>query len=190
MANRREVSETHGDEETIVVNYVFECTDTLSKIGDNFTTVYEEFIDYKIRSDVNDELPAPSMDDQKDHECANPLFGKDKPNAPHSTLSQEHSKHQIDLKIHHLHTFDGSRDFQKWQVNQQWLNVSNTFVIYSFFKYQDCFYFYLLDFIQEEGTDDEPNGGHEALVDPACIDKWIDDATTFMDATQAPAPLI
>ena len=126
MADRREEQEFHGDDEDIECNYIFECTEELNNRGSDFTTVYNEFIDYKKWSDIGDELPAPSEDAQKDNPCVVDLFGKDKPSAPHSSLSPAHSKVQIDLKIHHLHTFDGSRYFPKWQVNKQWLNVSNT----------------------------------------------------------------
>ncbi|POC56201.1 hypothetical protein CRN32_07580 [Vibrio vulnificus] len=185
MADRRVLQELHGENEDIVCNYVFECTSELANRGQDFTLVYEEFIDYKVRSDVTDELPAPSEDDQKDHECVNDLFGKDKPNAPHSSLSEEHSAAQIELSIYHLHTFDGSRPFHKWQVNKQWLNVCNKFVIYSFFEYSGAYYFYVLDLVEEKGTEEEPDGGHEALCDPDLVQQWIDDARAFKEAEQA-----
>ena len=181
MADRREEQELHGESEDIVCNYVFECTEELKKRGQDFVKVYEEFIDYKKRSDVSDELPAPSVDDQKDNECVNVFFGKDKPNAPHSSLSQAHSSAQIDLSIYHLHTFDASRSFGKWQVNKQWLNVSNTFVIYSFFEHGGIYYFFVLDLVQDKGTEDKPDGGHEALTNTELVQQWIDDARTFRE---------
>lgn len=69
----------HGENEDIVCNYIFECTEELEKRGQDFTTVYEEFIDYKKRFDVSDELPAPPVDDQKDNECVNELLVKISP---------------------------------------------------------------------------------------------------------------
>jgi hypothetical protein len=179
MSERREEQEFHGENEDVEYNYIFECTEELIDRGSDFLTVYNEFIDYKKRSDVSNEIPAPSMDVQKDNPCVNDLFGKDKPNVPHSSLSKEHSKDQAKLNIHHLHTFDDSRPFSKWRVYKQWLNVSNTFVIYSFFKFRDVFYFYILDLVLDKGNDENPNGGHEALFSPVDVQLWIDNAKSF-----------
>jgi hypothetical protein len=179
MSDRREEKEFHGENEDVEYNYIFDCTQELSDRGDDFTIVYNEFIDYKVRSSVSEELPAPDVDTQKDFSAVNDLFGKDKPNAPHSKLSKIHSKEQLEHNIHHLHTFDGSRNFPKWQVNKQWLNVSNTFVIYSFFKHKKVFYFYILDLVLDNGCEEIPDGGHEALLQPVLVQQWIDDAKAF-----------
>lgn len=182
MADRREKQEFHGENEDVEYNYIFECTEALNSKGSDFTTVYNEFIDYKISSNASEELPAPEANVQKDYPCVNELFGKDKPNAPHSKLSKAHSQEQIQHNIHHLHTFDGSRSFPKWQVNKQWLNVSNTFVIYSFFKHNGILYFYVLDLVQDTGSEETPNGGHEALTQENTVQQWIDDARAFETA--------
>ena len=179
MSDRREEQEAHGDKEDIVCHYVFECTQELSNRGSDFTEVYNEFVEYKVSSNVDEELPAPSKDVQKDHLCVNELFGKDKPNAPHSKLSKIHSISQIKHKIHHLHTFDNTIPFHKWKRKNQYHKTSNIFVIYSFFKFKGVLYFYVVDLVIEKGSVELPDGGHEVLSSPISVQQWINDASAF-----------
>lgn len=58
-------------------------------------------------------------------------------------------------------------------------------MIYSFFEHAEDYYFLVLDLVQEKGTEEEPNGGHEALTDAILVQQWVDDATNFRESEQS-----
>ena len=133
-----------------------------------FSDIYDLFIEYKTRSDIESEMPAPTEDVQKYFECVVNIFGKDK-------LSQPRILCKIE-ELYHLHVFDDSKKWRTWKKKPQFLRSSNTFIIYSFFMFENIYYFYILDWVK---VDSEGKDGHEALELDENITKWLQLAEVY-----------
>jgi hypothetical protein len=159
---REEVPEESGTNS----NFVFDIS-PLAETSD-FSGIYDLFIEYKTRSNIEEEMPAPTDDVQKDYECVVNIFGKDK-------LSQPRKLCKIE-ELYHLHVFDHSKKWRTWKKKPQFLRASNTFIIYSFFVFENIYYFYILDWVKVDSNGD---GGHEALEMGDNITRWLQTAETY-----------
>ncbi|YCO02405.1 type II toxin-antitoxin system YafO family toxin (plasmid) [Vibrio sp. VNB-15] len=171
------------DEEDGKSFFVFKVVEHLCV--DDFEPVLEEFIDYKTKSSIDDEMPAPSLDVQKDYTSVVEVFGRDKRN-------QHPRKESKEENLHHLHFYTSDEEddrleliaYKKWKSKPQYQRVSNTFIIYSYFHHKDIHYFYILDFIEvdidESSSDEELEcGGHEALKNQEHLSNWISTARAY-----------
>lgn len=93
-----------------------------------------EFIKYK-EAARHYEHPVPSIKIQKNTISATPQFGRDRFDTAHRAED-----------VQHLHLRDGSRPWEDEQgLLAQWDCTSDTHLIYSYFKYGDAYYYYLIE---------------------------------------------
>jgi len=165
FVNKKEVkSELTGD-------LVFTVDIDIDKT-DTFATVYDAFIAYKSDS-PEDELPAPTVDDQKDYESVNDLFGKDTPNYfPKPKVKKEN--------LHHVHVFDGSKSWNAWINKEQYRRSCDTLLFYSYFKNNSVRYFHLLDFLFNPENDDK---SHNKMKDDEYMQILADKAECYRESS-------
>lgn len=120
--------------------FVFEAHQNL-KLNPEFLAVYEEFKFYKEDS-APDEHAAPTHHIQKNYPSIHPLFGRDRFDKFNKTANIE--------EIQHLHVRE---EYSIWEDEQgklfQWDCTSDTHLIYSYFRYDETHYYYLIEFYKK-----------------------------------------
>ena len=104
----------------------------------SFLVIYQEFQYYKENSAAN-EHAAPSRHIQQTTEGYSPLFGRDRFDKVNFLARQEN--------IQHLHV---RQEHSIWEDEQgalvQWDCTSNSYLIYSYFFYQDKHHYFVIEF--------------------------------------------
>ncbi|PNH81359.1 type II toxin-antitoxin system YafO family toxin [Vibrio diazotrophicus] len=140
-------------------------------VTDKLDEIYKEFIEYKCSSS-DDEMPAPSIDDQKDYEPQNSFFGKDTQNYfPKPKVQNEN--------IYHVHVFDGSRSWDVWDIKEQYYRVCDTLLFYSSFLKDEIRYFHVLDFLYNPEGDDK---SHNKMKDDTYMQALADKAELYRES--------
>lgn len=150
---------TSVDGHQLVFNVSQTLSYIISRVG-GFTDLYNEFIHYKTQSADLGNLPVPDRSVQMEYLTIVDAFGKDKPNH----FPKPGAKNE---QLHHLHVFDGNTDneLNRWLSRTQSRRSSDTLLFYSFFEWQDCYYFYVLEFVESpEGHDFQSDQVQMAVI--------------------------
>lgn len=132
-----------------------------SQLDENLLNIIiREFIKYK-EGGGKEDLPVATVKTQKKFKSVNPEFGRDRYDTAHKSVD-----------IQHLHLKDGN---SKWNSGggllAQWYCTSDTHLVYSYFKHEQDYYFYLVEIYSMDA--------HESYLKAQKI--LIDEVTKFKE---------